>query len=228
VKQEDIEEFQVSKVSLMPTELLKTFDDHEVRSLIAYLSGDAQVPVLATHENVAYFFTGKDLNFWDFGRAGWKLDQGELLPAEPAPELMTSDILLADDFHFTLQFHPGKDGGGAVDVRGAESKPDSVRVRFSAGKGLSTVRTDNAGAGTPLEKPGAANPVRADAWNKLEIIVVGKRMQVRLNGKEAADWEGDDFLGRRVIALQGAEGSGQSIRFRNLDLRLLSVNKRAN
>jgi putative heme-binding domain-containing protein len=225
VKQEDVEDFQVSKISLMPTELLKTFDDHEVRSLIAYLSGDAQVPVLATHENVAYFFTGKDLNFWDLGRAGWKLDQGALLPAGPAPAPMTSDIVLADDFHFTLQFHPGKDGGGAVDIRGAESKPVSMRVGFSVGKGLSTARIDSVGAGTPLV---AANPVRADGWNKLEIIVVGKRLQVRLNGKDAVDWGDNDFPSRRVIALRGSDVPDQSIRFRNLDLRLLSPNKRAN
>jgi putative heme-binding domain-containing protein len=225
VKQEDIEDFQVSKVSLMPTELLKTFDDHEVRSLIAYLSGEAQVPVLATHENVAYFFTGKDLNFWDFGRANWKLDQGELV-APGWLAVLTSDVLVADDFHLTLQFHPGKDGSGAIEIRGAG--PDLLHIRCEAGAKLEMNVRGNDPFVRRVLKPEVGSTVRADAWNKIEIIVIGKRLQVRLNGRVEVDQEEDELPSRRVIALEGPKAVGRSVRFRNLDLRLLSANRRAN
>ena len=55
VPRKHIEEMQDSKISVMPTDLLKELNEHEVRSLIAYLSGRGQVPMLATFENAAVF-----------------------------------------------------------------------------------------------------------------------------------------------------------------------------
>ena len=44
IQRKNIEEMQDSKQSLMPTDLLKDFSEHDKRSLIAYLSGRARAP----------------------------------------------------------------------------------------------------------------------------------------------------------------------------------------
>ena len=116
IPRKEIEDVRESKISLMPVDLLKPLSDYEVRSLIAYLSGPAQVPLLATPENAVYFFTTKDFSFWQPPRLPWKLDNGELWSpgsqiGEPAP--LISDLVVDDDFRLALQFHPGKDGRGA-------------------------------------------------------------------------------------------------------------------
>ena len=41
----DIEERRLSEGSMMPDDLLATLNDHEIRSLIAYLASPAQVPM---------------------------------------------------------------------------------------------------------------------------------------------------------------------------------------
>ena len=78
IPRKEIEEMRESKVSLMPVDLLKPLSDHEVRSLIAYVSGPAQVRLLANPENAVYFFTSKDLTFGnpDFLGQRRKLDVG--------------------------------------------------------------------------------------------------------------------------------------------------------
>ncbi len=110
----EIDEIQDSKVSLMPTELLKSFDDHEVRSLLAYLSGREQVPMLARSETVAFFSSyGPDFNHWQRSRGTWRVDRAEIVATGPeagAPPLLISELVLVDNFRVTLRFFPGKHG----------------------------------------------------------------------------------------------------------------------
>jgi putative heme-binding domain-containing protein len=228
IPRKEIEEMRESKVSLMPVDLLKPLSDHEVRSLFAYVSGPAQVPLLANSENAVYFFTSKDLTFWQPPRAPWKLDGRELVspghqPGEPAP--LISDLVVADDFRLALQFHPGK-GGGAIQIRDHE-RPDyaGLRAEFTAGATLEMV-DGNGLRLQPAEGPAAADAIKAGAWNKLEIIVAETRIQrVLLNGKDAIATKEIRIPARAVIGLEGHGVSGQEIRFRNLDLHLPSPKK---
>ena len=86
-----------------------------------------------------------------------------------------------------------------------------------------------AGAGERLQPaagPAPAATIKADAWNKLEIIVAGTRIQkVLLNGKDAAPSRGMPVPTRVVISLEGHSVSGQEIRFRNLDLHMVPAKK---
>ncbi|HWY86411.1 MAG TPA: family 16 glycoside hydrolase, partial [Gemmataceae bacterium] len=229
IPRKEIEEMRESKVSLMPVDLLKPLSDHEVRSLIAYVSGPAQVPLLANFENAVYFFTSKDLTFWQPPRAPWKLDDRELVSpgnqtGEPAP--LISDLVVADDFRLALQFHPGKDGRGAIQIRD-HARPDyaGLRAEFTTGAPLEMV-DGNGLRLQPAEGPAAADVVKADVWNKLEIIVADARIQrVLLNGKDAIATKEIRIPARAVIGLEGHGVSGQEIRFRNLDLHLPSPKK---
>jgi putative heme-binding domain-containing protein len=241
VPRADIDEIRESKISLMPTELLKSFDGHQVRSLVAYLSGRSQVPLLATHENIVYFSAAPGvgraevvqdpLTFWNDLGARWKMDKGDIVTsgrktAEPA--VLISHLLLADDFHMSTQFHAGKDSRCAVQVRD-EEKPDlpmtGLRVELVAGDAITLVGMEGSGALFSRRAPPDAGTVKTDSWNKLEIIGTGNRIAVRLNGKDALTMD-NVKPARRSLALEGSATDGGQVRFRNLDLRLLSEHKR--
>jgi putative heme-binding domain-containing protein len=230
VPRSEIEDMQPSKVSIMPTELLKPFDDHEVRSLFAYLSGRGQVPMLAREETAVFFAAyGPDLNCWQRGGGAWQVDQGEIVAAGPEagePPLLLSEMVLRDDFRVTLRFHPGKDGRGAVLLRGEDKNAQTwARVEFAAGAAVGLSGADGVRATAEPGSAAESNRVQADAWNRLEVSVVGQRLQVRLNSKAAAVLPDTKFSGRRAIALEGPSRAGQEIRFGHLELRLLAAEK---
>jgi putative heme-binding domain-containing protein len=222
VPRKDIEDIQPSKISIMPTELLKLFDEHEVRSLIAYLSGTRQVPLLARPDTVVLFSSyGQDLTFWQRARGTWGVDGGEIVGAGPPagePPLLVSEVLLAGDFQATMRFRVGKDGRGAVLLRGEDpDSPPGPRVEFAAGAPLVL-----AGGGESVR----VGRVEADSWTKLEIKALGRGLEVRLNGKESAALADTRLRGRRAIALEGPGAAGQEVRFVPLNLQLPAAEKR--
>lgn len=219
----EIEEIIPSKISLMPTDLLKGLDEHELRSLIAYISGPGQTPMLATPGNTLAFFNGKNLDYWRSDVTGWKMDKDELVAPEPhggAPAVLTSELLSPPPFRVRLQIQRGKDSAAALVLygKGDEAVP-AVRIAFTAD---GRVELANAGGKRTITAPGA---VRPDAWHNLEVNVAGKQIKMKLDGKEEAVLTGADIPERCFIALQGPAVSGQRFRFRNLDLYLPGVKK---
>ncbi len=233
LKIDDIAERKESKVSIMPTELLKPLDDHEVRSLFAYLTGPGQVPLLTSHENFGHFFMGVDLNYWKNPGGLWKVDKGDVLPPPPQDgksPFLISDLLLAEDFRVALKIQPGKAGRGAILIQDEDSlefAPAGPRVEIAAGEPLCLV--DRKGGRHPATGS-SGGTILADAWNVLEIFVKGKSLQVRLNDKEVLAWEDPHEAARRCVTLEGPPANcpsgSQEIRYRNLDLLLLSPNRR--
>jgi putative heme-binding domain-containing protein len=232
VRRKDIDEIQPSKISLMPTELVKVFDEadghHEFRSLLAYLSGPGQVSILARPETVVFFGAyGAELSDWQRARGEWKVDRGEIVAPGPqagGPALLVSDLVVTDDFRVTLRFHPGKDGRGALLLRGPDqAAPAGPRVEFAAGEAVVLTGADG-GRAEPV--PEGAGRVKAGAWNLLEVSAAGQRLQVRLNGTEAAALADARLPERRVVALEGPAAAGQETRFAQLDLQLPAAVKR--
>ena len=76
---DDIDSRKPSELSMMPDDILKQVNEHEFRSLIAYLQTPAQVPMLATADNAKDFFNGKDLTGWDGDTKLWKVENGEIV-----------------------------------------------------------------------------------------------------------------------------------------------------
>ena len=158
----------------MPNGLLKEFSEHEVRSLIAYLSGRVQTPLLATPDNAtAYFFNRQDLGTWHPVGPEWRVEDGAVAapaPSDGTPAVPVSDLVLPGDFHLTLRFHAGENGRGAVQLRDAR-KPDEaggLRVEFTTGQPLVVSGAENVDP---------ENQVRPDAWNKLEIVLSADRLE---------------------------------------------------
>src|SRR5947208_16867310 len=75
----DVASRKPSELSMMPDDILKTTNEHEFRSLIAYLQNPAQVPMLATPDNAKDFFNGKDLTGWDGDKDVWSVENGEVV-----------------------------------------------------------------------------------------------------------------------------------------------------
>jgi putative membrane-bound dehydrogenase-like protein len=221
VPRKEIDNMRQSKNSMMPNDLLKPLSEHEVRSLVAYLGGRGQTPMLATPDNVAGFFNGHDLTGWRSARGKWKVTDGVIVAPEPegkTPGLLISD-LAASDFHLTLEVNPGQNGRGYIVIRGKETSelPLGPVITFAPGKVIGF-------SGGGLLKPLASDSkIQADSWNRLDIIAVGEGLQVRLDGKKQLEYEKTWQTRRRgLIALEGSRIAGQEIRFRNLQLKLLS------
>jgi putative heme-binding domain-containing protein len=226
VLHKDIEVMQPSKTSIMPTELLKNMDEHEIRSLFAYLSGPGQVPMLATHETVVFLSKhGEQLSGWTWSRPGWRVERGEIVAPGAdggvSPARLTSDLMLTSDFRLSLRFHVGKKGQGAVMI-GGPFRPKvpvtGTRIEFAAGETIGLVPE-----GAPPVQAAEADRslVQADTWNHLEIIAMKGGLRVRLNGKDVIAVDDARLPPRRFVTLEGCGISAQEIRFAGLELKLL-------
>ncbi|HEV3385251.1 MAG TPA: family 16 glycoside hydrolase [Gemmata sp.] len=221
IPRDEIETMKESKISLMPADLLKTLTEHEVRSLIAYLTGKSQMPLLATPDNAPYFFFyEKNLSDWTSIDSIWAANDGVIVSPGALggkPGLLVSQLQLAADFHMSLRFQSGADVLGAVILGDARQPRNGQRIEFTAGKPLNFVGFEK---GTEI-----AAPIVSEQWNKLEVIVAASRIRVRLNDTDALDTADLSVSERRVFALEGSRIPSQTIQFRNLDLRLLLPNK---
>ena len=101
----DVEERRPSEQSMMPEDLWANLSEAEFRGLIAYLAGPSQVPMLATPENVAGLFNGRDLAGWSGDRALWSVEDGQIVGKSAG--LATNAFLISDlaagDFRLTFQ-----------------------------------------------------------------------------------------------------------------------------
>ena len=60
----DVASIRASELSMMPEGLVEQLSGSDMRDLIAYLKSPAQVPMLATKDNLELFFNGKNLDGW--------------------------------------------------------------------------------------------------------------------------------------------------------------------
>jgi putative heme-binding domain-containing protein len=219
----EIEDKQPSKVSLMPVDLLKPFDEHEVRSLFKYLAGKAQVPILARPETAVFFSShGPDLSFWQRRRGDWRVERGEIISRGTHP-LLVSDLTIVGDFRVSLRVNPGKAGRGAVRLGDADH--GVPRVEFMAGMAPVLVDGDGERATGDAFKAVDVKVLQPDSWSRLEIVVVGPRIEVRLDGRTAAVLTNVMLPKQRVIGLEGHDSTGAEMRFTHLELELPNTDK---
>jgi hypothetical protein len=201
-----------------------------VRSLVAYLSGRGQTPMLATADNVASFFNGQDLTGWRSARGQWKVKAGEIIAPGPINKeiALLVNELVAGDFHLSLEVKLPKEGDGAILFRVEERPnevPDHPAILFHAvkGGGIAFVRKKRNEFEAKFWAVGEETPpeIKPNAWNKLEIIAAGNRLKFRVNGKDDLTTADAKIPRRGLIALEGSIVPGQEIRFRNLQLKLL-------
>jgi putative heme-binding domain-containing protein len=222
--QEEIDERELIDTSMMPDDQLKQFSEHEVLSLIAYLRGKAQVPMLATKENAALLYNGRDLTGWTGDMQLWSVENGEIVGSSAGLEhnsFLLSD-LTAENFRLSLEVklkdNVGNSGvqfrseplGGYHEVRGYQA---------DVGADWWGKLYEENGRALLWDKPGEQHVKKGD-WNLYEIEAIGSRVRTWINGQPCVDLDDPDGRRRGIFALQVHSGGPTEVRFRNLQLEV--------
>jgi len=151
---------------------------------VKLVPADTKLPLA---EGFTPLFNGKDLTDWASAGGGagmWRIEDGALTCTGPRDHLLTTRGDFGD-FHLRAEVRINFQGNSGI--------------YFRAGKPLALIGdyeaqlTNNPGQ---QYKTGALyglvhvreSPVQPETWFTLEIIAVGKRIRVLVNGKETADY----------------------------------------
>lgn len=212
-----------AKVSLMPPGQLHMLSETDGRDLLGYLMGKNQAPIMASAENLGSFFDGKSLAGWDADPKVWRVENGELVGQTatglPHNTFAKSELLLGD-FRFEVDVKLTPDGANSgiqfrsVGIAGGEMRGYQADI----GAGWWGLLYEESGRGI-LQKA-AANPVVPGEWNHYEIVAVGDRVQLAINGVRTVDLVDAPGARRGVLALQVHSGGPTEVRFRGFRLEL--------
>jgi putative membrane-bound dehydrogenase-like protein len=219
----EVEERKPSDKSMMPEDLWTPLSAHEVRSLVAYLAGPSQVPMLATPENAAGFFNGRDLTGWVGDPSLWSVENGEIVGKTAGlkrNEFLRSETS-AGDFRLTFRVKlVGDAGNSGVQFRSAalpdgEMKGDQADI----GPGWWGKLYEEKGRGLIWSKSGEAFVRRGD-WNTYEVVASGPRVRTSINGHPCADLDDPAGARRGIFAFQLHAGGPTEVRFKDVRLEV--------
>ncbi|WP_152051280.1 PVC-type heme-binding CxxCH protein [Tautonia marina] len=224
IPQDEVEERQLSDLSMMPDDLWANVSNHEIRSLVAYLASPSQVPVLLTQDTAQMIFNGEDLTGWVGNPALWSVENGEIVGKTDGlrrNEFLRSE-LVAGDFRLTLEVKltPNAENSG-IQFR-SEPLPEGEVKGYQAdiGAGWWGKLYEEHGRGLLWDTPGDAH-VKLGEWNTYEIIARGSKITTSINGKPCVDLDDPEGSRRGIFALQLHSGGPMEVRFRNLVLEPL-------
>ena len=214
---------EYSKVSLMPPGQLQALTETEARDLIGYLMGTRQAPIAASPENIGSFFNGRDLSGWDADPAVWSVENGELV-GRTATGLKHNDFARSElqlgDFRLVFEVKLTPDAANSGVQFRSESLADGEMRGYQAdiGKGWwGRLYEEN---GRAILAKAAAEPARPGEWNRYEILAVGDRVQLAINGVRTVDLTDPKGAKKGVIAPQVHSGGPTEVRFRGFRLEL--------
>ena len=219
----DIRSLRQSELSMMPEGLLQALGNEEVRDLVAYLRGKAQVPLPATAETVGLFFNGKDLSYWDGDAALWRVENGELIGTSPGlqrNEFIRSQLLLGA-FRLIVKVKLVPDAGNSGIQFRSDVLPDGLMRGCQADVGVGwwgKIYEEHA-RGLLWKESGEAH-VRRNDWNTYEVLAVGPRVRTAINGHLCADLDDPKIARTGVIGLQLHSGGAFEVRYREFELEL--------
>ena len=231
VPKPEIDERTTSDKSMMPDDILKPFNEREIRSLIAYLASPGQVPLAVAGGTPAVMFNGKDLTGWTGNTELWSVDNGELVGRTTGlqrNEFLVNELLL-EDFRLELEVKLVNDeGNSGIQFRSQALPEGEVKgYQADAGPGWWGKLYEEHGRALLWDKSGETHVKKGD-WNRYEIVAVGSRIRTWINGQPCVELE--DFQGARsgITALQLHSGGKTEVRYRNFKLTpLTSVPKPA-
>ncbi|MBM3998623.1 MAG: DUF1080 domain-containing protein [Planctomycetes bacterium] len=212
-----------SEKSMMPDDQLRPFTEHEVRSLVSYVRGPRQSPILATAENRGALFNGRDLTGWSGTDGLWSVENGEIVGRTEGlarNEWLVSDLAV-DDFRLTLDVKLVDNAGNSgVQFRSRANDGEVAGYQADIGAGWWGKLYEEHGRALLWDKSGEAH-IRPGEWTTYEITARGHHIQTFLNGAPGVDLEDPTGATRGVIAFQLHSGGKTEVRFRNLRLEVL-------
>ncbi len=173
-------------------------------------------------------FDGKDLDDWrcepEAKEDHWKVEDGMVVGENPDKKgsvLWTKKEYT--DFVLELEYMtPSKDYDSGVFARGT-SHQVQIGVSRSLRKDLTAciyAPKDKAGK-YPAQSDKVATVHKPGEWNKLRIVVRGKRIQTFLNDEAFVDYEGKTIKHKGPIGLQLHGGVHMKMSFRNISIKEL-------
>lgn len=220
---DEIEERKLSDKSMMPEDQLKLFSKHEIRSLIAYLGSDRQLPILATAANAPEFFNGKNLSYWRGNEKLWSVDGTEIVGKTSGlakNEFLVSDFS-ASDFHLKLEVKLiGNAGNSGIQFRSQQTAEGMMGYQADIGPGWWGKLYEEEGRALLWDKSGESH-VKNGEWNVYEVKAQGSKIQTWINGQLCVDLDDPKGAKRGVLALQLHSGGPTEVRFRNVEMKVL-------
>ncbi len=222
VPRDEIEQMKLSDQSMMPEDLLKPLDDVQVQALVAYVSGPAQVPMLATPETAQALFNGTDLSGWYGNLSLWSVENGELVGRSSGlkeNEFLATD-LACGDFRLKVEVNLVDNRGNSGIQFRSERLPDGLVKGYQADIGLGWWGKlyEEHGRALLWKKPAGA--FVKPGWNTYEIEAKGSKIRTWINGNLCVDLEDTGGARRGVFALQLHSGGPTEVRYRNFELQL--------
>ncbi|MEX2114141.1 MAG: PVC-type heme-binding CxxCH protein [Pirellulales bacterium] len=222
VPRDEIEQMKLSDQSMMPEDLLKPLDDAQVRALVAYVSGPAQVPMLATQESAKTLFNGVDLTGWHGNMSLWSVEGGELVGRSAGlkeNEFLATD-LACGDFRLKVEVNLVDNRGNSGIQFRSERLPDGLVKGYQADMGLGWWGKLYEEHGRALLWKKSAAQFVKPGWNTYEIEAKGSTIRTWINGQLCVDLEDTGGARRGIFALQLHSGGPTEVRYRNFELTL--------
>ncbi|HUY32011.1 MAG TPA: family 16 glycoside hydrolase, partial [Pirellulales bacterium] len=222
----EIEVRELSAKSMMPDDQLKPFTEHDIRSLVAYLASPLQTPFLATAENVAKFFNGRDLTGWQGDAGLWQVEEGEIVGRTSGldhNEFLRSELAAAD-FRLTLQVKLLKnEGNSGIQFRGETVGQGEVKgYQADIGPGWWGKLYEEHGRALLSDRSGETH-VKPGEWNTYQIEAIGSRIRTSINDQTCVELDDPDGARRGIFAFQLHSGGPTEVRFKGITLELLSA-----
>jgi putative membrane-bound dehydrogenase-like protein len=225
VAKDQIDHRSLSELSIMPDNQLQQFSPQEIVSLIAYLRGNSQVPVLATSTTAALLFDGRTLTGWHGDERLWSVEGGEIV-GKTSTGIARNAFLVSDlgaeDFELTLEVKLVENAGNSgIQFRSKEVDGGDEVSGYQAdvGAGWWGKLYEELGRGLLWDRSGEEF-VRPGEWNRYVIRAEGSRIRTWINDRECVDLDDPDGAQRGVFALQLHSGGPTEVRFRNLRLEV--------
>jgi putative membrane-bound dehydrogenase-like protein len=221
----DIASRKPSELSMMPDDILKQVNEHEFRSLVAYLQTQSQVPMLATAENAKDLFNGKDLTGWDGMEGLWKVENGEIVGKTTTGLKKNSFLkstLAVENFKLSLKVKltPAKENSG-IQFRSEPLASGEMRgPQADIGAGWWGKLYEEEGRGL-LAKEGGEKFVKPDEWNDYVVEAAGGTVKIWINGNLCTDYTDEKLSRRGVIGFQVHSGGPMEVRFKDIKLEVL-------
>ena len=180
--------------------------------------------MLATPQNAAAFFNGKDISNWNGDEKLWHVENGEIV-GRTTTGLKKNEFLFsqmtAKDFRLTFKIKllPNEANSGMQFRSEALEDGEAKGYQADVGAGWWGKLYEENGRKILSDKSGESF-VKPGDWNTYEIDAVGDKIMTKINGQTCVDLSDGDGAKRGVFALQLHAGGPTEVRVKDLKLEV--------
>ena len=191
---------------------------------LSAFAGGASAP---TGEDVTgKFFNGKDISAWECDKKEmWSVENGEIVGKSPNIEenVFLLNPMKMGDFRLIVDVKVTDNAtNSGIQFRSRWDEPSQHVIGYQAdiGEGWWGKIFDEGGERGLLTETDGDKLIKPNEWNTYEILAVGHKIQMALNGKLCSDLDDPKGATEGIIALQLHGGYVMEARFRNFSVEL--------